>query len=341
MKMFSKFVAAAALALAQSAAADPAGCDAGETVLKFSLVTSLNGHPKGEAALAYAEAINAEMDGRYCMEVYGSSELYADGPELFDAMNRGEVHFAAPSMSKLGDFTKGFLLFDIPFIFDGPLHVLEFLDTDAARDLLLEIEDDGLVGLGFWSNGMRHFSATVPMRLPGDAEGLTFRVQSSSPVTLMAMDIMGITAKKLAFSKVYDALASGEVQGQQNTWSNIQSKGFYLEQAAVTQTNHTYLGYVVMASKAFFDGIPASDRQVFIDTMKLVTHERNRFAFEINQARRQDILDDEGIIIRLAPQEVQAWRDAFAPILTAFRDEIGANLIDAAIRSNAQTDPYN
>ena len=340
MKRILTAVAATVLGCTQGAA-DPAGCDTGEQVLKFSIVTALQGHPKGEAVIAYADQINAEFDGRFCMEVYGNSELYPDDETLFAALDAQEIHFAAPSLSKFGQYTRKMDLFNLPFLFDGPLHALAFLQSDAVGLLGDEVEDAGYPVLGYLSNGMRQFSATVPLRLPGDAEGLTFRVSSSSPITAQVLDVMGVTPKQLSFSKVFDALDSGEVQGQENTWSNIATKEFYLVQAGVTETNHTYLGYPMIASGAFFDSLDDETRERFIELAKLTAHERNRFAFELNQISRQDIIDDEGLIFTLTDQELQAWRDAFAPVFAAFRDDIGADLVDAAIRINAETDPFN
>ncbi|MFQ6553108.1 DctP family TRAP transporter solute-binding subunit [Aestuariibius insulae] len=340
MKFLSTLVAATLVAPFM-AAADPTGCDGNEEVLKFSVVTSLQGHPKGEAAMEYASQINAQMDGRYCVEVYGSSELYPDDETLFQAMLDGDVHFAMPAFAKISAYSQKSDIFNLPFLFDGPLHVLEFLQSDVINEIGEEVKDDGFEVLGYVSNGMRQFSATVPMRSPGDAEGLTFRVSSSSPITAAVLDIMGVTPKKLKFSQVYDALASGEVQGQENTWANIATKEFYRVQAAVTETNHTYIGYPMMTSQSFLNDLDEQTRADFITIANLVTHERNRFAFELNQQQRQYILDDDGIILRLTPAEMQEWRDAFAPILDRFKPSIGTEFVDAAIRINAEADPFN
>ena len=321
------------------AGAAQADCDPGERIVKFSLVTALEGHPKGEAALGLAEAVNAEMNGKLCMEVFGNAELY-DDDEVFDALLAGDVQLAAPSASKFGPYSDQLQLFDVPFLFDSALHVLEFLKTDAATDMLSTIEDDGFAVLGFWTNGMYQMSATVPLRKPSDANGLTFRVQSASPSILGLMDIMGAKGVPMPFSKVYDALAAGEVQAQYNTWSNIQTRGFYLHQAAVVETNHGYLGYPVVTSQAFLDSLDSATRDQFLGILALVTHERNRFAFEINQARRQDIIDDDGIIIQLSKAELDVWRAELAPLVDLFRRDVDAGLVDAAISANAEANPF-
>ncbi|MFQ6549488.1 TRAP transporter substrate-binding protein DctP [Aestuariibius sp. 2305UL40-4] len=341
MNRLTKYLTLAAMALPVAATADPTGCDTGEEVLKFSVVTALQGHPKGEAALAYADYINAEMDGRYCVEVYGRSELYPDDETLFQAMLDGDLHFAAPSFAKISGYAAKADIFNLPFLFDGPLHVLEFLQSEEINQIGDQMSDDGFAALGYISNGMRQFSSTVPMRRPGDAEGQTFRVSSSSPVTAAVLDIMGITPMKLKFSEVYDNLANGTVQGQENTFANIQKMGFYEVQAAVTETNHTYIGYPMLTSQRFLDSLDAETRAVFLIGAQLITHERNRFAFELNQISRRSIIEDDGVVLALSPAEMQAWRDAFAPVLDEFKPSVGAEFVDAAIRINAAADPYN
>lgn len=333
-------IIAALVAMTPAAALAQDACAPGEEELKFSIVTAVQGHPKGEAALAFADALNERFDGRYCVKIYGNAELFDDDDALYDAMLAGEVTFAAPALDKLSRFTTKMSLFSLPFLFDSSLHALEFQDSAAAQSLTNDFADDGMYAFGFWANGMRQMSATVPIRSPRDAEGLTFRVSSDSPLTAAMFETMGVNSVQMSFSKVYDALKSGEVQGQENTWSNIETQRFYEVQAAVTETNHSYLGYVTMTTLRFLDGLSAEDRQFVIDTMKLITHERNRFAFELNEVSRQAIVEDGGVIITLSDAELAAFREAFRPVFDIFKEEIGADLVDAAIEINANANPF-
>ena len=61
---------ALSLSLAFSASSALAACDDGEVVIKFSHVTNTDKHPKGIAATLLAERVNAEMNGKACMEVF-------------------------------------------------------------------------------------------------------------------------------------------------------------------------------------------------------------------------------------------------------------------------------
>ena len=73
-----KLLTAAAIAATAFSAQTFANCDKGERVIKFSFVTAATGHPKGEAATAIANRINTEMNGKACMQLFPSSQLFDD-----------------------------------------------------------------------------------------------------------------------------------------------------------------------------------------------------------------------------------------------------------------------
>ena len=55
----------------------------------------------------------------------------------------------------------------------------------------------------------------------------------------------------MAFGEVYQALQTGAVDAQENTWSNIYSSKFYEVQDFLTETNHGYLGYLLTVNEDF------------------------------------------------------------------------------------------
>jgi len=106
VKIVKKLALALTLTVATTAGAY-AACDPGETVIKFSHVTNTDKHPKGIAATLLQERVNKEMNGKACMEVFPNSTLYDDN-KVLEALLNGDVHLAAPSLSKFEKFTKKF-----------------------------------------------------------------------------------------------------------------------------------------------------------------------------------------------------------------------------------------
>jgi C4-dicarboxylate-binding protein DctP len=252
-----KFLAttAAALALAVTGTSAMAACDAGEMVIKFSHVTNTDKHPKGIAASLFMERVNAEMNGKVCVEVYPNSTLYNDD-QVLEAMLQGDVQMAAPSLSKFEVFTKQFRIFDLPFMFKNMDAVEEFQSSATGQGMKESMTRRGLLGLGFWHNGLKQFSANVPLIDPTDAAGLKFRVQPSD-VLVAQMEALDASPQPMSFSEVYGALQTGVVDGQENTWSNIYGKKFFEVQDGTTETNHGLLDYMVVTSVDWWDGLDA------------------------------------------------------------------------------------
>lgn len=76
-------------------------------------------------------------------------------------------------------FTKKFRIFDLPFMFKDMDAVEAFQSSETGQAMLSSMERRGLVGLGFWHQGLKQLSAKKPLLTPEDAAGLKFRVQAS------------------------------------------------------------------------------------------------------------------------------------------------------------------
>lgn len=325
--------AVSAAALMFSANAASAACDDGEMVIKFSHVVAATGHPKGDAATRLAERVNDEMNGKACMEVFANSTLF-DDDKVLEALLLGDVQLAAPSLSKFEAYTLKYRLFDLPFLFASLKAVDSFVASDSGKALLTVMEDVGYTGLGYWSSGLKQFSANKPLLLPSDANGLKFRIQTSDVAEAM-IEGMGGSAQKLAFKEVYGALQTGVVDGQENSWSNIYTQKFFEVQDGVTETNHQLLAYLLVTSTEWLNSLDPEIRDQFVKIVDEVTIEANASVAATEAANRENIIKAGGVIRELNPEQRQAWVDSMKPVWTKFQDDIGVDLIEAAVASNA------
>ncbi len=329
MKYLSLAATAAALAIAsQAAQAGPMGCDEGETVVKFSHVTNTDKHPKGIAAELLKTRVNEEMEGSMCMEVFPNSTLYTD-EQVIEAMLRGDVQMAAPSLSLFESITKAYRLFDLPFLFDDIAAVDAFQASEPGQDMLDKMQRRGVQGLGFWHNGMKQMSANKPLLEPTDAQGLKFRVQPSD-VLVAQMEALGASPQPMAFAEVYGALQTGVVDGQENTWSNIYGQKFFEVQDGITETNHGVLDYMLVASVDFLDSLDPEVREQLVTIAEEVTAERNAAVTQVDEEARQAIIDAGGEIRELSEEQREAWVETMKPVWAQFEEEVGADMIEAA-----------
>jgi C4-dicarboxylate-binding protein DctP len=324
--------AAVSLAVAFGSTTAYAQCDSGEIVIKFSHVVAATGHPKGEAAQAFADRVNSELDGAVCVEVYPNSQLYNDD-KVLQAMLLGDVQMAAPSLSKFEQYTLKYRIFDLPFLFNDIEAVDRFQQSETGQQMLGAMADKGLKGLGYWHNGMKQLSANKPLLEPEDAQGLKFRIQESD-VLEAQFKALGANPQKMAFSEVYLALQQGVVDGQENTWSNILTQKFHEVQDGITHSDHGVIDYLVVTSSEFWDSLDDDVRSKLEQIFNEVTTEYNGRSNQINEDAKAQIAATGVPSRELTPEQRQQWVDAMKPVWDEFSDQIGKENIDAAMAAN-------
>jgi C4-dicarboxylate-binding protein DctP len=319
--------AAAALAFSGVAVAQ------GPLVVKFSHVVA-EATPKGQGALKFKEVAEKLLAGKVQVQVFPNSQLFGDAKEM-EAVLLGDVQFIAPSLSKFDRYTKKIQLFDLPFLFDDIAAVDRFQHSPAGQALLDSMKGRGLQGLAYWHNGMKEL-ATNRDRLvrPEDVKGLKFRIQASD-VLEAQFRALGANPQKMAFAEVYQALQTGVVDGQENTWSNMYSQKFHEVQKTIAVTNHGVIDYMVVTNAKWWDGLPADIRAGLKQAMDEATAHANRLANELNERDRKRIEEaGKAKIQPLSKEDVAAWRKAMEPVWKKFEGDVGKDLIEAALKSN-------
>ena len=302
-------------------------------VIKFSHVVA-DATPKGQAALKLKELAEKKLPGKVTVQVFPSSQLFGDAKEL-EALLLGDVQFIAPSLSKFDRYTKKIQVFDLPFLFDDVEAVDRFQASAPGKALLESMKGRGLLGLGYWHNGLKQLSTNKDvLKRPEDVKGLKFRIQASD-VLEAQFRALGANPQKMAFAEVYQALQTGVVDGQENTWSNIYSQKFFEVQKTIAETNHGVIDYMVVTNAKWWDGLPPDVRKGLAEAMAEATAYGNKLANDINESDRKKIADaGKAKIQKLTKEDTAAWRKAMEPVWKKFEDEIGRDLIDAALKAN-------
>ncbi|CAN5605414.1 C4-dicarboxylate TRAP substrate-binding protein DctP [soil metagenome] len=302
-------------------------------VVKISHVVA-DQTPKGQAAIKFKELAEKKLAGKVTVQVFPNSQLFGDAKEL-EALLLGDVQFIAPSLSKFDRYTKKIQVYDLPFLFDDIAAVDRFQAGPQGQSLLEAMVSRGLRGLGYWHNGMKQLSTNKDKLMrPEDVKGLKFRIQASD-VLEAQFRALGANPQKMAFSEVYQALQTGVVDGQENTWSNIYSQKFHEVQKTIAETNHGVIDYMVVTNAKWWDGLPADMRKGLGEAMTEATAYGNKLAGEINEADKKKIADaGKAKIQKLSKDDIGAWRKAMEPVWKKFEGEIGRDLIDGALKSN-------
>jgi C4-dicarboxylate-binding protein DctP len=329
------FATAASIAVLALGLAVPASAQS-PIIIKFSHVVATD-TPKGKASEKFKELAEKYTGGKVKIEVYPNSTLYKDKEEL-EALQLGSVQMLAPSNSKFGPLgIREFEVFDLPYILPDLKTLRKVTEGPLGLRLLKLLDSKGITGLAYWDNGFKQMSANKKLVAPADYQGVKFRIQSSR-VLQAQFKALGSLPQVMAFSEVYQALQTGVVDGQENTWSNIYTQKMHEVQKYITETNHGYIGYVVIVNKKFWDDLPADIRDQLSKAMKEATDFNNAQSQKENDDALAEIKKSgKSEIIKLTPEQDEAMRKAMEPVYKDAAGRVGQPLIDEFLKESKST----
>ena len=297
-------------------------------VIRFSHVVGED-TPKGLAARKFAQLVKEQSNGYVEVQVFPNGFLYKDGEEM-EALLKGDVQMIAPATSKVTSLIPEWSVIDLPFAFDSNEEVHEYLDGPAGKKLISKFDGQGLHMLGVWDNGFKQISnRDYPIYGPEDLRQLRMRIMPSDIISKQFLTA-GAIPKKIDFNILFHHLENGDVDGQENTLSNIASKNIHLLQNYLTMSNHGYLGYVLLTNKEFWDELPEPVRDIIMDALEDVSEWEWENAHKLNAQKLEELEKCKCIdIYHLSDEERRVWEEAFSPVYDYYKERFGSEYIDA------------
>ena len=145
----------------------------------------------------------------------------------------------------------------------------------------------------------------------------------------------------MAFAEVYNALQQKVVDGQENPYSNIESQKMHTVQKHITESNHGYIGYVLVVNTEFFDSLPDDLQTDVQEAADEATDYNREVAAQVNDDAKKAI-EDAGTteIATLTDQERQAFKDAVVPsVWQQYADVVGQEQVDELLANEKSNYP--
>jgi tripartite ATP-independent transporter DctP family solute receptor len=231
-------------------------------------------------------------------------------------------------VSKVTHLIPEWQVLDLPFIFETYQDVEKVFTGETGKQLLAMLDRKGIKGLALWGNGFKQMMSNRRLLVErGDFSGLKFRVMPSEVIEKQ-FQLLGATPVVVPFNHVYKALEKHEFDGQENTISNIYSKGFYQFQPYLTISNHGYLGYAVMINQTFWNGLPKEIQESIMEAVKETTDWNLTQSKAQNEAELALMMQHERThIYELTEKEREKWKEMFSSLYAQFRKEFGSKLL--------------
>ena len=277
------------------------------------------------AAVKFAERAVERSNGRLRVTVHPDQQLGSDD-QMLEMAREGKLDLVLIPTAKLSSAIPAMQYADLPFYFSGREELYAMLDGEPGRMLLSKLAAIDLVGLTFWENGFKQFTANTPIRTPQDFARLRVRTMKS-PLIAEQFASLGAQPIPIDFHATRQALAEGAVDGQENPLVAIVGMRFHEVQKHLTVSNHAYLGYVFAASRRVFETLPPDLREIVAGAARELTiWEREE------TARREtaflETIRQAGVTIHtLTAEERQRFSQAMAPVADRFAFVVGYDLL--------------
>lgn len=296
-----------------------------QIVLHFSHVVAED-TPKGQAAIKFSELLEQKTNGKIRVVIYPNGMLYNDEEE-FDALLSGDIQMIAPTVSKVSKLDPAFAVLDLPFIFQNDEEVEQVLTGSYGNKLLKRLDRKHMKGIAFWNNGFKQMLAKEKLLTEmEDFNGLTVRTM---PSDILQMQFSGQNARTVttSFDEVYKELENEAIDAQENTISNLYSKGFYQLHKNLTITNHGIMSYAVIVNEDFYHDLSSELQVALMESM----NETAKWNFEHSKRMNEENLNSlkalpDMHIDMLTKEQINRWKAAFQPLHTYYRNKVSDTL---------------
>jgi tripartite ATP-independent transporter DctP family solute receptor len=268
-------------------------------------------------------AVEMETGGKVKVATFaGNDNIPGGDPQARDMLISGEIAFYTLMGGILDEVVPIADIQGMPFAFKNSAQVYAALDGDLGDLLHQEALTKGIYALpkACFENGFRHItSSTHPIRDVSDLRGMKIRV----PASQMFADCfksLGADPVSVNTNKLYDALKSGMVEGQENPLAIADAFKLYEVQRYVSLTAHMWSGYNLLANLAMWRKLP-SDIQDVIQRNAVKYVKLQRADNVALNASLQDGLAKHGMIFNTA--DTSGFRAPLADFYRRWKEHLG------------------
>jgi tripartite ATP-independent transporter DctP family solute receptor len=236
--------------------------------------------------------------------------------DLLAMVADGRLELCYFNSSYLAERVPSLALFDIPFVLTARDPVYRQLDGEVGRRLAADVAAATPYRvLDFWDNGFRHVSNRVrPIRTPQDCRGLRLRIVAS-PLHKEVFAALGFVPVVIDVKDLVAAVTELTVDAQENPLTNLVNFNLHRTHRHVSLTSHFFGVALVLANRAWFDGLDREVQAAVTAAMADATAQQRTFAIA-EDAQCLALLQRDGVAVVPADEiDMAAFRTAVAPIV--------------------------
>lgn len=284
--------------------------------------------PAGQAFAVFRAQVEKSTSGK----VRFLSLPSAPATVLLKGLQDGLADIGMVSTLSLGQLDAGYQVFELPFLFGDVGAVGRFLNGAGGVVLKKRLRERGLEPLAVIDEGMSVGFTKKPIRSLGDLEGLKFATLTAEPRTASMLTAVNASVTRAAVRDVENMVTAGLVDGYFGPATVFSSK-LQIPGLSIIPTRHAYIGFVLLASTKFIDGLPRDLRTAVANGAVAAEAEGKKQALD-RLASLEARWRQAGIRVAPLPSaEISKWRTSAKPSWIAFDKSVGSDLLNLAISS--------
>ena len=280
------------------------------------------------AARAFGDALQRSLGDRVRFDL--EPDIIARGHKSGDLLPMtasGELTCCYIASIRFSKIIPEFQAFELPFLFESREQIYRALDGGLGAVLKQKMQAQTPYRvLAIWDNGVRHITNSIrPIRTPKDCQGLRIRIQLSEFLE-KAFRALGFEPCAMDIKEFLDRLAAHEVDAQENPLGVIRDFKFQDHHKYLTLSGHIIGLVLVLCNAEIFDAWPDDVKRAVLQAAEEATRLHRGLARAEDEAVLAELDNGKTEIIHLTAAEHKAFAAATAPLIEAYRQQIGPKI---------------
>ncbi len=306
-------------------AAGPALAQAKHTI-RFATAIEPDSH-YANGMRKFKELAEKYSGGDIEVQLFYSGQLGGER-DMVEALGMGMLEMTICSSAPMVNFSKDFMVFDLPFLVTDRAKAFAVLDGEVGQKILGTMDSKGVKSLGFWENGFRNITNSKrPIKVPADLKDIKIRTMEN-PIHMDLFRTLGANPTPMAWGELFLALQQGTVDAQENPLIIIETSKYPEVQKYLTLSGHVYAPSVVSISKSIFEAYPKEIQDVILKSEKEARDWEREFCVQKDN-ELVEVLKKQGMEVIEIDKE--AWSKAAAPVYEHFKGEINQDYVNAML----------
>jgi len=234
---------------------------------KLTHITQIS-HVWHKTAEKFGEELERLSNGRMKLEIFPASQLGQE-QDMVSQMVNGTIDFGFITNAYMSSRDEALNAWFMPFLFENLEAVKKARDSESAKTMLQQMDQQGLVGLDFMFTSNHHLlMKSGAIKSAEDLKGKKIRI-IGSPAIKDFWSSVGAVPTPMPLPEVYTSLQTGVIEGVTIDTDAMITEKFQEIAKDLTLTNQIAFPAVVVASKTNFEKLSPEDQNIVKEAMKI------------------------------------------------------------------------